>query len=239
MVSGSDYGNIKYNTAFKYYGDILKQGCPRNDLLIENNEAKKYLIKKSLNIISNSDILLYAPTLRREASNENKLQSSKDIDLEATIKTLESKTNKEWICIVRAHSAVKGLTGIPRIPGKIINCTSYEDMTELLLITDFLITDYSSSAGDFALLNRPIILYQPDRSEYMKKDRTFYFDIDSSPYIIAQSNEESLKIIMNLEWDLIPRNCKDILEFYGAVETGESSKRVVEYIIKKTKKIKN
>ncbi len=234
MVTGSDYGERKYRTAFKYNGDILKHGCPRNDLLVENSKVSKYFIKKSLNLY-NSNILLYAPTLRREVSKEYNFQSINDIDLLKIIKALEFKTGKEWICLIRAHSAVRGLKNTPNNLNKIIDCTSYEDMTELLIITDFLITDYSSSAGDFALLDRPIILYQPDRTEYIKKDRTFYFDMDASPYMIAESNEEILETIKNLQWDLIPNNCKEILGFYGAVETGEASKRVVEYIISKTK----
>jgi CDP-glycerol glycerophosphotransferase len=43
-------------------------------------------------------------------------------------------------------------------------------MSELLLITDLLITDYSSCAGDFALLGKPIFLFQSDIEEY--KDLT-------------------------------------------------------------------
>lgn len=235
MVCGSDYGYKQYVTAFKYDGAILKLGCPRNDLLIENSKANKYLIRKSLNILENTNILLYAPTLRRDTAKGNKLQSIFDINLELIINALELKTNNKWICIVRAHSAVKGLEGISSYSEKIIDGTSYEEMAELLLISDFLITDYSSSAGDFALLNRPIILYQPDLFEYLKNDRSFYFDINSTPYMTAQNNEELLKIILNLNWNAIPQNCKDILDFYGTVETGEASKRVVEYIISQSK----
>lgn len=225
MVSGSDYGERKYKTAFKYCGEILKQGCPRNDVLVKNSWQDKYFIKKSLNL-NNSNMLLYAPTLRREAS---------EIDLIKIIKALELKTCKNWICLIRAHSVVKGLTDIWNNSAKIIDCTHYEDMTELLLITDFLITDYSSSAGDFALLNKPIILYQPDRNEYIKKDRAFYFNMDDSPFMAAQSNEEVLEIIKNIKWEMVRDNCKQILDFYGTVETGEASKKVVEYIRTKSK----
>lgn len=234
MVSGSDYGERKYKTAFKYYGDILKKGCPRNDLLVKNSQQDKYFIKKSINL-NNTNVLLYAPTLRREASKKYDFQSMNGIDLSEIIKALELKTGIKWVCLTRSHSAVKGFTDISAKSEKIIDCSTYEEMNELLLITDFLITDYSSSAGDFALLNKPIILYQPDRAEYIKKDRTFYFDIDNSPYTIAESNEEVLEIIKNMQWELIEDNCKQILDFYGTVETGEASKEVVEYIISKAK----
>lgn len=231
MIAGSDYGEKKYRTAFAYNGEILKVGCPRNDFLVKNRNAKKFIIKSNLNLIYNTKVLLYAPTLRRDS--ENKFQSSKDIDILSILNLLQLKTGCRWICMFRAHSAVKGLYGIPKNEKKIIDVTHYEDMTELLLISDFLITDYSSCAGDFALLNKPIILFQPDREEYVQNDRTFYFDIDSSPFMIAKSNEEILKLIMNFEQEIIQQNCKDLLNFYGATESGEASERVVEYIISK------
>jgi CDP-glycerol glycerophosphotransferase len=232
-ICGSNFGESKYKTAFGYNGEILKMGCPRNDLLVKHSESKKFIIKSNLNLLYNTKILLYAPTLRRDA--ENKFQSSKDLDLFSIINSLQSKTKCSWICMVRAHSAVKGISGIPKNFKKIIDVTHYEDMADLLLISDFLITDYSSCAGDFALLNKPIILFQPDREEYVQNDRTFYFDIDSSPFMIAKDNEEILKLIMNFDQEIIQKNCKDILNFYGAIESGEASERVVEYIISKIK----
>ena len=53
---------------------------------------------------------------------------------------------------------------------RFINVTSYEDMADLLLISNMLITDYSSSVGDFALLHRPIIIFQNDREEFIKNE---------------------------------------------------------------------
>lgn len=230
-LSGSDYADRVYKTAFHYTGEILKAGCPRNDILIKNDCEKTRAVKNQLNIDENTRIMLYAPTLRREAASHNALQPMGEIDWFATIKALEKKTASEWVCLVRAHSAVKGLSGIPIGYSKMIDVTTYEDMNELLLISDLLITDYSSSAGDFALLDRPIILFQADRDDYIKYDRTFYFDLDESPYIMVRNQEQLLKVIRDIDWNTIPQNCKDILGFYGSVETGEASKKVVEYMM--------
>lgn len=233
FVSGSDYGDSKIKTAFQYYGEILKTGCPRNDMLIECDSNKINMIKNKLNIKENINVLLYAPTLRREAAGERKMQNN-NVDLMAVIRALEETTNKEWICLVRAHSAVKGLKGVPT-DIKILNVTSYEDMSELLLISNLLVTDYSSSAGDFVLLNRPVILFQPDRENYMKYDRTFYFDLDKSPYMIARNQDELVDLIISLDWDMMSQYSRQILDFYGAVETGEASKNVVEYMVRVNK----
>lgn len=229
-VSGSEYANMQYKSAFKYFGEILQIGYPRNDILVRNNKDSANIIKKSLDIKPTTRILLYAPTLRREASANKSNQYIGEIDLTEALSALEEKTNEQWICLARAHSAVPGLSGIPDNE-KFINVSSYEDMSDLLLISDMLVTDYSSSAGDFALLERPIILFQNDREEYLKKDRTFYFDIDESPFVVAMNQVKLIEIIKNMNMDAIPQNCKDILKFYGTNETGKSSEAVVNYII--------
>jgi CDP-glycerol glycerophosphotransferase len=235
FLSGSDYADKVYASAFHYRGKVLKFGCPRNDKLMENSLKKTRIIKEKLNISPKINILLFAPTLRRNASVNNELQNIGEIDLLEVIQTLENKTNQEWVCLVRAHIKVEGLSGVPKDSLKIIDVTHYEEMSEILLISDLLITDYSSSAADFALLERPIILFQADRDEYLKYDRTFYFNIDESPYIVVNNQRELSRKIRNLDWDAIPQNCMDILNFYGTIETGEASKKVVEYIISKSK----
>lgn len=236
-ISGSDYGDMQYKSAFKYDGKILKEGYPRNDILVKNQNDKSILIKKSLGIELNSKILLYAPTLRRESSSKKANQDIGKIDLIEVLDTLRKKTDKKWICFIRAHSAVTGFSGIPDNEN-IINVSSYEDMGDLLLISDMLITDYSSSAGDFALLKRPIILFQNDREIYLEKDRTFYFDIDKSPFLVAMSQSEIIKIIEKLDKDMIFKNCEDILKFYGTHETGNASEMVVKYIVSKINEVK-
>ena len=39
---------------------------------------------------------------------------------------------------------------------RVRDATAWEQMSELLLVSDMLITDYSSCGGDFALLRRPL-----------------------------------------------------------------------------------
>ncbi|MGE7664894.1 CDP-glycerol glycerophosphotransferase family protein [Ureibacillus composti] len=231
-VSGSDYGNMQYKSAFKYHGKILQAGYPRNDILVQNDINLANSIKSNLEINLETNILLYAPTLRREATQKKVNQDIGEIDLVEVLRNLEEKTKEKWICLTRAHIAVSGLSGIPT-GEKFIDVSSYEDMSELLLISNMLITDYSSSAGDFALLNRPIILFQNDRNEYLENDRTFYFDIDDSPFLIAMNQQDLIDIINKFDLNHIEKNCKDILDFYGTNETGKSSEAVINYIVSK------
>ncbi|PKM55439.1 MAG: hypothetical protein CVV00_04030 [Firmicutes bacterium HGW-Firmicutes-5] len=236
MLSGSDFGKSVHETAFRFEGTTLNNGTPRNDMLVKNNfEQKKEInrkIRKLLGIDLDTKIFLYAPTLRREASEQGGKQASDGIDLLKILEVLEEKFEGEWCCVVRAHSAVGGIEGIPEDCQKIKDGNLVEDMNDLLFITDFLITDYSSSAGDFALLNKPIILYQSDRAAYINRDRTFYFDIDDTPFIIVEDNATLIQELQEMDLGSIPNNCKAILDFYNTNETGDSSEKTIEFIMK-------
>lgn len=233
MLSGSEYCNRVIESAFKYIGEVMKVGSPRNDLLLHYSKKDIINIKKAIGLSTDIKVLMYAPTLRRFA--QGKEQELADIDLESTLDALENKTKQRWICIIRAHSAVKGFANSPENSNQIIDVTKYEDMRDLLLITDLLITDYSSSAGDFALLKRPIILYQSDRERYLRDDRTFYFDIDTSPFTVVFNQEQLSAAIQELDEKTVEKQCEQILEFYGTVETGHAAKSVVEYILSNSK----
>jgi CDP-glycerol glycerophosphotransferase len=230
-LSGSKFADSVYKTAFGYSGEIYTYGLPRNDQLINNDSYKINTIKKSLNINGGTKILLYAPTFKD--SKKNELQSFGGIDLIEVLSVLEKKTKTDWVCLIRTHSLVSGFQELKVLSNRVIDVTAYEDMNDLLLISDMLITDYSSSAGDFALLNRPIILFQKDREAFIKNDRKFYFDIDESPYIVAKCQEDIIDIVDKLDLDLAYKNCQDILEFYGTTETGKASEELVKYIISK------
>ncbi len=229
-IAGSDYGESQYRTAFRYKGEVLKVGTPRDDLLVKNLAQDIERIRKSIGVSVDTKLLLYAPTLRRKNHNDGSVQEIQEIDIERTLDALEEKYNCKWICLMRAHPAVQNLGGFKESP-RILDVAKYEDMADLLLVADMLITDYSSSAGDYALLGRPLVLFQSDIEEYIEKDRSFYFDMKDSPYFTAQNQGELEELIKEFKTEEIRANCKAILSFYGTNETGRASHAVAERII--------
>jgi len=230
-IAGSEYGKQQYISAFGYKGRILIQGTPRNDILVSSDNASKEEMRKQLGLPLDKNLVLYAPTLRNENVNEKTAQNSR-IDVEKTLAALEECQGGEWVCLMRAHPTVCDLCGV-EYGEKIINATHYEDMAEILLVSDMLITDYSSCAGDFALLNKPIVLFHSDVNEYLEKDRTFYFDIEESPYYVAHNQQELEAIIQKLNQQDVEKNCKDILDFYETTESGKASETVCRIIMDK------
>lgn len=229
-IAGSKYGESQYRTAFRYDGEVILEGTPRNDILVNATEKT---VMKYKNNIENDDckLLLYAPTLRDiSLKNKEAIQSIHDLDISKTLDCLEKKYNCKWKCLLRAHPAVASLSGAKKEDDRIVDVSAYEDMSHLMLISDMLITDYSSCAGDFALTGRSLILFHSDIEEYKSTSREFYFDMNESPYFIAKTQEELESIIENLSESIAKQNCKEILDFYVTTESGKASECVANII---------
>lgn len=230
-IAGSDYGERVYRSAFRYRGEVLKVGSPRDDRLMNIRPSEVDGVRRELGIKSGEKLLLYAPTLRKLSMKNKVAQRIQDIDLSRTLDALERSRGGRWICLVRAHPSIISLSDLA-YDERIRNVSDWEDMADLLLVADMLITDYSSSAGDFALTHRPMILYQSDIQQYLKNDRDLYFNIEDSPYLVASSQFELEEMISKLDTIDVVKNCEAVLEFYGTYESGRSARIVAERICK-------
>ena len=222
-VSGSDFGTKLYRTAFRYEGEVMQLGIPRNDALLHPDPAAIAEIRGRLGIGDGVRIMLYAPTFRDQLAGG---EQPAGFDLSRALDRLERTTGSRWECLTRAHSQnlrVRGATD-PRVR----DVTDWPETAELLLCADLLISDYSSTAGDFILLDRPIILFQPDLDQFIAGNRHMYFDLRSCPYAWAESEAQLLEMLSDLE-ALIPR-CAEVRRFYGTTETGRSTEAVAKWI---------
>ena len=217
-ISGSEFGSRLYKTAFHYHGEVMQLGMPRNDMLVKGDDALAAKVRKRVGV-GTRKVMLYAPTFRDATAG--KAQDA-GFDLAAALDAL----GEDWVCLTRAHDLNRGIASAAH--HRVYDVTSYPEMAELLLITDLLITDYSSSAGDFALTGRPMILYQPDLDAFIGSDRNMYFDIRKSPYLRAEDEQTLLSMLARV--DELPRVGAEVLAFYGATETGESAMAVAKWI---------
>ena len=206
-------------------------GYPRNDILIRNDPAESAAIRAKLGVDENTRLLMYAPTYRDTERQAMKSQNV-SLDLFHVLDTLEAATGEKWKCLMRAHYMSYGLQ-MDDGSGRLIPASSYPEMAELLLVSDALITDYSSCAGDYALLRRPIFLYQNDLEEYRTKNRALYFNMEDSPYWVAGNPDEMDALIRACTPERARENCDAILKFYGEAETGHAAESVARYIIKR------
>ena len=176
-------------------------------------------VRRALGIADGVRVLMYAPTFRTSSSGS--VQDA-TFSLERVRETLEKATGERWLCITRGHIDSKGIHSDAQM-----DVSAWPEATELLLITDLLITDYSSIGGDFMLLDRPVVYFQPDAGDY-NAERGLYFDPDQSPLIVAHSESELLDILSRPIDG--PANCRAVLDFFGANETGRAAQIVAERI---------
>ena len=226
MIAGSRFGASTYRTAFHFKGEVLMDGCPRNDLLLRNDPAQAAEIRRRLGVGPDVKLLMYAPTYRDALE---RCAQDAVLDISQTLDHLEARTGEKWLCLYRAHYLNTALN-VQR-DERLIDASRWPEMAELLLVTDMLITDYSSCGGDFALLRRPLFLYHADAEEYLRESRSFYFDIEKSPFLVAHDQAELERLIDETDAEKARENCEALDEFFGTTETGRASEAVCRYIM--------
>jgi len=226
FISNSKFCTNIYKKAFWYDGEILECGSPRCDCFFKDKREVNLRVRKYFNIENKTKILLYAPTFRLNKSTE-----VYNIDFEKLISFLESKFKCKWKILVRLHPNISYKCDFLKYTSNIINATNYDDMYDLLNISDILITDYSGTMFEFSLMHKPVFLYATDIEEYMK-DRNFYFNIFNLPYKVAQDNNELLKLINCFEEEKYLSELKSFLLELGTYNNGNASKQVVDVIKK-------
>lgn len=211
--------------SYNYEGEILECGLPRNDILFNYNSEKVKSIKDRLKISDSLNIVLYAPTFRKSLSKD-----IYDLDFSEMIKALENRFGGNWVILTRLHYYLQN-TKINN--SNVIDVTNYPDMQELLIISNILITDYSSSIWDMALLRKPCFLYTPDINDYCH-ERNFYTPIESwgAPYAATSAElAKKIKAFDNEKYLKDTKNYMDSLQcFDNGTATSTISERIVLYI---------
>ena len=236
-VTGCEWFVSIAASAFDYRGNFLRCGMPRNDCLVNLDQEHCKEIKKAVGVSDDVKVLIYAPTFRDYEKTHDAVGS--DIDLVTILDALEKKYNCKWICFMRAHDGKQLKLGSGgNADDRFKDVTAYPDMADLLMISDMLISDYSSCGADFAITGKMVLLYQDDIDQYTTKGRTLYFSREESPYFTAYNMEEALEIIDRVTEDDIRKNSKGILDFYNSFETGHACEEVSKVIIHALEKIK-
>ena len=224
-------------SALDYKGAFLRTGMPRNDCLVNLDKTKCREIKKAVGVPEDVKVLIYAPTFRDYEKTHDAVGS--DIDLVTILDALEKKYSCKWICLMRAHDGRHLKLGSGDIDDpRFKDVTTYPDMADLLMISDMLISDYSSCGADFAITGKMVLMYQDDIDQYTTKGRTLYFSREESPYFTASNMDEALEIIDRVTEEDIKKNSQGILDFYDSFETGHACEEVSKVILEALAKIK-
>ncbi len=213
------------NTEMKFYGHA------RNDIMFpafrEKREELRRVIYKQYGIPDDAYIIMYAPTFRNSKSFEYY-----KIDYERVIDAVKQRFGGEWRLILRYHPSMRTLAeGLNKtLPKNVIDMTEYPDMQELVAITDIAITDYSSWIYDFVLSRKPGFLFATDIKEYTETDRGFYYPIETTPFAIAENNDQLVSAILAYNDEEYVEKVEAFLKDKGCIEDGHASERTAKLI---------
>ena len=229
LSSSRAFTKFVIREAYRYHGEVLECGLPRNDDLLNPDPAVPARVRQALDIPGNAKVLLYAPTFRNSHSLD-----LYDVDFDRLKAALEARFGGEWIIVLRMHYYLADKAMASSAP-YLRNATDYPDMQDLLQCADVLLTDYSSCMWDFSLMGKPCFLYARDIAEY-RGERDFYTPIDSWPFPLADDNDALEGVIANFDPDsyqaAVDRHHAELGSTESGTATRQCVKRIVEYLNK-------
>jgi len=232
LVSSSTYTTKHFKKAFGFKGTMIEKGFPRNDQLVQKNNQKQKIneLKEKLGITSNQQVVLYAPTWRE---TDHKTSSGYEFSIDFPYNEFVNELSPNMVLLVRMHYLVAQTFDFSQWENDIINVSVGFDMSDLMLISDILITDYSSCMFDFSLTNRPMLFYVPDAREYEDDIRGFYEPINSLlPGPIVETPRDLLQALKQIELKTDEQKYQQFKEMFCNDETGYSAQAVAKIIEK-------
>jgi CDP-glycerol glycerophosphotransferase len=234
LISQNRFSSEIFRRAFAFSKDMLEIGYPRNDVLFaKNNEKDITELKKQLGLPLDKKIILYAPTWRdNEFYGKGKYKFNPPLDFF----DLQNKLSDEYVMIVKYHYLVMDQVDWTPYKGFVYSCDLSYDIADLYLVSDMMITDYSSVMFDYSLLKRPILFFCYDLEQYKDTLRGFYFDfLAEAPGPVTLTSEELIESIKNYNPAQYLEQQEAFYRKYNHADDGEASKRVVELIQKVSK----
>lgn len=210
--------------------DYLEFGLPRNDSFIKKmndiNISKK--LRRLYGFDEEAYIILYAPTFRDDRSVNGYM-----LDFKKIIGIFEEKICKKCYLIVRFHPNVENYQNIVEFNEYTIDGKIIDDLQDLSLISDCIISDYSTCLFDFALQNKPAYICALDFEEYKKKRGLLIDEFFALPFSISFSNEELIEAIQKFNYEQYKEKLKLYFNEYPIYDNGNASIKTVEWIKRK------
>ncbi|MFJ8859363.1 CDP-glycerol glycerophosphotransferase family protein [Streptomyces sp. NPDC102451] len=211
---------------------LLRTGYPRNDVLLaararDESEGRlpRPALAAELGLPDHRKVVLYAPTFRGGPGKRKRQRLLLDAARFA------ERFGDRYTLLVRAHYLeAASLPACP--PGTVVDVSRHHDVSELLALADVLVTDYSSIMFDYALLDRPIVLFAPDLDAYAA-ERGSYFDLrEKAPGPVTATEEELFAVLSRLKTadTGFQERRAAFAEEFGAYDRGDAARAVVDTV---------
>lgn len=183
--------------------NVKATGMARTDIFFNQEyiRQKREELYQEYPYLKDKKVILFAPTYRG-VSLKHSYYDYEELDVE---KIYQEFANENYIFLFKWHPGhyyqmqKQGIIpyDLEKYENFFYDFSDKRDINELLLITDVLITDYSSVIFDYALLNKPVVYFVYDYDVY-QQDRGLYFELEDYIYgDIAKTSEELIDAIQN------------------------------------------
>lgn len=226
FVSGSRSFTESTSAAFGFSKKIfLDCGLPRNDIFFRDWGTVSIQTKRKLGISETTRLLLYAPTFRK-----GKTRPEREPDFKNLVHVLEKRFGGVWKILCRYHYFSAERNRTLKDSEILFDVSQYEDMQELILCSDCMISDYSSCMWDFSYTEKPCFVYAPDLLEYMKNDRSFTILPSQWPYPICQEPEQLYRAILEFDETVYKKKLRQHRKEMGSFDRGDACRSLIEEI---------
>ena len=148
---------------------VLALGTPRTDFFFDEAAllAARQQVLAAHPQLAGRQVVVYAPTFRGRGRRKRGAPGLDAVRLRAALPA-------DYALVLKTH---------PNLDPSLTEHAGYDvvvdpafEINELLTVTDILLTDYSSTIFEYALLGRPLLLLVPDLEEY-ERDPGLYLDL--------------------------------------------------------------
>ena len=198
LLSPNSFSTPIFRRAFGFDGEILECGYPRNDSLHHPDQGeRRAAIRERLGLPPGKRVVLYAPTWRDDAAAERGGQYRFDMKLD--LGAAAAALGADHVLLIRLHTQTRNDLPTAAAGNFAINVTDYPDITDLYLISDVLVTDYSSTMFDFAGTGRPMLFFTYDLDRYRDTLRGFYFDFEATaPGPLLSTSDDVIEALRDI-----------------------------------------
>ncbi|MDA2802994.1 CDP-glycerol glycerophosphotransferase family protein [Nocardiopsis suaedae] len=233
LVSPSPWATPILRRAFRFDGEILETGYPRNDIFFApDREEIAARTRRALGLPEGKKVVLYAPTWR---DDKYYTRGKHKLDLHLDLRRMYEKLGDDHVLLVRRHPRV--VDSVPIVGEDFVwDVSLYPEIMELFLITDVLVTDYSSMMFDFANTGRPMLFFTYDIESYRDNLRGFYFDFEeTAPGPLLTESDEVIAALRDIDAvaDAAADTYRAFTEQFCPLDDGGAAARVVDRVFGK------
>lgn len=207
---------------------ILLSDLPRNDELLRYTKDTLYHIKQSIGIDTNKKVILYTPTYREYLINE---KHENYIAPPMNLQKWENRLKQDYVLLIRAHYTISSALSIVE-NDFVRDVSKYPSVNDLYAISDMMISDYSSTYFDYAILDRPMLCFAYDLEEYEEKRGLYMNLLESLPCEIDDNEDDLIDRILNIDIENASSKTKEFHQKY-APYAGNACITVINEVLKR------